>query len=140
MKKIMFMSLLSLFSISAVFGQKEEKAVKEVVRAFAQAGDANDHKSLDTYLDENYRVMMNRLFGSKEVSVVTRSLYISKIKSKEWGGDSRKLTFLSVIVNGNTAMVHVKMKGEKATFISLINLVKNETGEWKIISDLPTIE
>ncbi len=140
MKKIMLMSLLSIFSLGSIYGQKEEKAIKKVVNAFAEAGDKNDVKSLEKYLDPNYRVTMNRLFGSKEVSVVSRSVYISKIKSKEWGGDKRKLTYLSIVVNGNTAVVHVKMKGEKATFISLLNLVKNEENDWQLISDLPIIE
>lgn len=140
MKKIMLMCLFSIFSLSSVYSQKQEKAIKEVINAFALAGDQNDVKSLEKCLDPNYRITMNRLFGSKEVSIVPRSLYISKIKSKEWGGDERTLSYLSIIVNGNTAMAHVKMKGEKATFVSLICLVKNEDGQWQLISDLPIIE
>lgn len=140
MKKIMLMSLISLFSLGSVYGQKEKKAIKEVITAFAMAGDKNDVESLEKYLDPNYQVVMNRLFGSKEVSIVPRSVYISKIKSKEWGGDSRVLSFLSIVINGNTAVVHVKMKGEKATFVSLVSLVQNEEGVWQLISDLPIIE
>lgn len=141
MKKIMLMCLASLFSFGSLSGQiKEEKAIKKVITAFAEAGDNNDVKSMEKYLDKNYQVAMNRLFGSKEVSIVPRSVYLSKIKSKEWGGDTRTLSFLSIIVNGNTAVVHVKMKGDKSTFISLINLVQNEKGEWQLLSDLPIIE
>lgn len=141
MKKIMLMCLASLLSLGTINGQsKDEKAIKKVIRAFADAGDKNDVNALEKYLDPNYQVAMNRLFGSKEVSIVSRSVYISKIKSKEWGGDTRTLSFLSIIVNGNTAAVHVKMKGEKATFVSLISLVQNDKGEWQLLSDLPIIE
>lgn len=140
MKKIMLMSLLSVFSFSTMNGQTEEKAVKKVITAFAKAGDANDYKSLDKLLDPNYRVVMNQLFGSKEVSIVPKSVYVEKIKSKEWGGDTRELDFLKIIINGNTALAHVKMKGEKAVFVSLISLVKNESGNWIMISDIPIIE
>jgi hypothetical protein len=82
---------------------------------------------------------MNQLFGSKKVAVISKSVYLEKIKSKEWGGDKRTAIIENVIINGNTSVAKVTFKGKKATFISLINLVKNAKGEWKLISDTPVM-
>lgn len=140
MKKIMLMGLLSLFtSISTMAQTKTEKAVKQTIIEFAKAGDNSDAVALEKLLDANYRVVMNRLFGSKEVSVVSRAVYLEKIKTKEWGGDTRKVSIQSAAINGSTASVLVSFKGTKSTFISFITLVSDEHGNWKLIGDVPMI-
>ena len=140
MLKSLFLGLIGVFMTSLGMAQQsEEKAVKQAITAFAKAGDQHDVAKLETCLDDNYRVVMNRLFGSSEVSVVPRAIYLQKVSSKEWGGDQRKLTFNQIVVNGSTATVHVKMAGKKMTMVSLITLVKNEAGDWKLISDVPMI-
>ncbi len=140
MKKVILISLLSMIGISQIQGQTADvKAIKKVIVDFAKAGDQNNTDKLDECLDDNYRVVMNQLFGSTEVAVVPKAVYMQKIKSKEWGGDSRTTTFESVTVNGKTAMVKVTFKGAKATFISLMTLVKDVKGNWKLVSDIPVI-
>lgn len=141
MRKIILLGIVSLFSSQLAMAQKsEEKAVKKTVEAFIKAGDQNDVEALDKLLDANYRVVMNRLFGSKEVSVVPRSVYMEKIKSKEWGGDERKIEIQRVTLNGNSANVHVSLTGKKMTFISLLTLVKDGDGNWQLVSDVPMIK
>jgi len=140
MKKMILLSLLGIIGISQVKSQNMEvKVIKEVITSFSKAGDQNDSDKLATYLDDNYRVVMNQLFGSKAVIVIPKAVYLDKIKSKEWGGDKRILTISDVNVNGNTAMAKVIFKGSKMTFVSLITLVKDSNGKWKLISDIPVI-
>jgi len=131
--------MVAIFSIVTMGNaQKQEKAkIMEVITAFSKAGDEYDYESLDNYLDDNYRVIMNRLFGSKELAVIPKSVYLDKIKSKEFGGDKRSLTFKDITVNGSTASVEVSFVGSKMTFNSIILLAKDEKNTWKLISDLP---
>ena len=56
----------------------ETKNVKKAVEGFIKAGDNSDADKVATYLDDNYRVVMNRLFGSDAVSVVTKDEYVEK--------------------------------------------------------------
>ncbi len=132
--------MMSLFTALNVNGQKSEvEAIKSVISGFAKAGDTNDSEKLTTYLDDNYRIVMNQLFGSEVVSVMPKSVYIQKIASKEFGGDQRKVSFDSVTLNGNTACAIVKLEGKKMTTKSVINLVKHADGHWKLISDMPVM-
>ena len=63
-----------------------------------------------------------------------------KIKSKEWGGDKRQVTIENVVINGQTASAQVTFKGEKMTFVSLMNLVQTADNHWLLISDMPIIK
>jgi ketosteroid isomerase-like protein len=145
MKNVKLVSMLSvLLSNSNCKGQspaqtKEVDAVKAVIISFSKAGDTNNVTELNKYLDDNFRIVMNRLFGSTGVSVMPKALYVEKIKTKEFGGDTRALTFENVVINGTTASVKVTFKGSKMTFVSLITLVKNEAGSWKLVSDTPVV-
>lgn len=140
MKKVILTSLVGILISINLYAQKDMEAVKQTITAFTQAGDSNDADKLETYLDDNFRVVMNRLFGSNEVSVMPKSVYLDKIRSKEFGGDKRKLTIENVVVNGNTASAKVTFAGAKMTFISLVTLVKDDKGDWKLISDVPVIQ
>lgn len=138
--KLITLSLV-LASAFACNAQKQDiKDIKEVITLFSKAGDSNDAAKLANCLDDNYRIVMNRLFGSEAVSIMSREVYLEKIKTKEYGGDTRSLTFENVIVNGNTAVVKVIFTGKKMTFNSLISLVKDSKNQWKLISDVPIIK
>ena len=138
MKKILFIGLIGLFFSTVSCSQTSQmKAIEKTITAFSKAGDTNNSLELAKYLDDNYRIVMNRLFGSKEVSVMSKSLYLEKIETKEFGGDTRELIISNVVVNGSTASAKVVFKGKKATFVSLMTLIQNEDGTWKLISDVP---
>ncbi len=139
MKKSILMVLMGIVTLTASAQQKEEKAIKGVIKEFAAAADENNADRLAKCLDDNYRVLMNRLFGSPDVSVVTKDDYLAKIESKEWGGDKREVTIQSITVNGTTASAHVTLKGTKATFVSLFILIKDADGNWKLSSDTPIV-
>jgi len=137
------MLVMMIFGLALLSGYAQASDAKEIntaVSEFAKAGDMNDAEKLSGYLDTNYRVVMNRLFGSSEVSVMSREVYLEKIRTKEFGGDTRKVKVENLVVNGTTASAKVTMKGKKATFISLITLIKNAKGEWKLVSDVPIVK
>lgn len=114
--------------------------IETTIRGFLAAGDKNDAKDLQRFLDDNYRVVMNQLFGSSDVMVVSKDLYVSKIESKEWGGDTRVVTIENIQVNGKTASAKVTQVGTKATFISTMVLIQHADGNWKLISDTPIVK
>lgn len=118
----------------------EMKKIEQTIMAFSKAGDSQDAAQLDALLDDNYRIVMNRLFGSPEVSVMPKSVYLDKIKAKEFGGDKREVTIDELIMNNTIATAKATFKGEKMTFISNLQLIQNATGDWKLVSDIPFVE
>lgn len=140
MQKLILMGFLGVFfSITSCAQSSDQKAIEQTIEAFSKAGDQNDVELLDNYLDEHYRIVMNRLFGSTAVSIVDKKGYLAKIESKEWGGDQRQLTFEDLVVNGTTASTKVTFAGAQMTFVSLVTLVKNQEGNWQLISEVPMI-
>ncbi|WP_010182086.1 nuclear transport factor 2 family protein [Aquimarina agarilytica] len=142
MKKIVLTTiLLAILGLSSSYSQtaNDAEAIKSVITAFAKAGDSNDSAALTNYIADDFRIVMNRQFGSNKVSIVPKSVYLKKIKTKEWGGDHRVLTFQDIIVNGISATAKVVSKGKKSTFNSIFVLIKDKKGTWKIISDVPVI-
>ena len=140
MKYVIFLSLLGMIGIYNLQAQNADKsAISMVIEEFAKAGDENNIDKLEKCLDANNRVVMNQLLGFSEVAVVPRSVYISKIKSKEWGGDKRSVRIENININSKTAMAKVIFKGSKMTFVSLMTLVKDADGNWKLMSDVPVI-
>lgn len=141
MKKFRFIALsIALLCVFSCSAQKNEtRQIEKVINAFSKAGDENDSEKLALYLDDNYRVVMNRLFGSEDVSILSKAVYLEKIKSKEYGGDQRELAIENVVVNGTTASAKVTFKGMKMTFVSLILLVQDADSNWKLIQDVPVI-
>ncbi len=132
------MSLLLTTACNAQ-STKEEKLVKQVIINFSSFGDQQDADGLDTLLDANFRIVMNQLFGSKEVSVMDKTTYLKKIRTKEFGGDRREVKIENLQIDGKTALVRVTLKGTNMTMVSMLQLIKNHAGHWQLVSDLPTI-
>ena len=138
MKKAITTGLIILSLSACAFAGTNDKAdIKKIITKFSKAGDNQNAAKLESFLDDNYRVIMNRLFGSKSVGILPKAAYLEKIKKKEFGGDTRKVTIKNITINGTSATAHVHYDGKKADFASLITFVQNEKGEWKIIADVP---
>lgn len=141
MNKIILTSIIVLsLAVSCNAQNPDEKAISETILSFSKAGDKNDADKLSTYLDDNFRIVMNRLFGSSEVSVMTKDIYLEKIRTKEFGGDTRKVEIESIVLNGSTASAKVSFTGTKMTFISILVLIKDGNGQWKLINDVPVVK
>lgn len=135
------MSILALFiTVGCKAQSADEKAIKETILAFSKAGDKNDAEKLASYLDDNYRVVMNRLFGSREVSTMSKEEYLEKIRTKEYGGDNRKVNVETIVLNGSTASAKVSLVGSKMTFVSILTLIQDENKDWKLVSDVPVVK
>ena len=139
MKTIMLTSGILLATSCCIFSQPEILEVKEVITKFITAADENNVADLEPLLDEHFRIVMNQLFGSTEVTIMHRGTYLKKIKAKEFGGDNRNLKINQVIMNGNTATAKVELVGSKMTFSSILNLVRGKDGIWRLISDTPSV-
>ncbi len=131
------LSVLVMACAEAQNPSPQAQKIKSVITKFMKAGDDNDAKTMNTLLDPNYRIVMNQLFGSKEVVILPRAAYIEKIKNKEFGGDKRQITFDNIVMNGNTAVAKVTASGNKGTMISLLALVQDTKGNWLLVSDTP---
>lgn len=139
MKTLMLLTLIGI-NMNLNAQKEDEKAITTTIETFAKAGDNNDRETLATTLDDNYRIIMNRLFGGDVVSIMGKEVYLEKIATKEYGGDSREVEVKSITIVGTTACVNVLFKGQKMTFDTIMILVKNKGAEWKIISDTPQIQ
>lgn len=140
MKSSILFILLAMVSMPINQTQPTDmEAIQSTITAFAKAADQNDAKTLAQYLDPNYRIVMNQLFGSSEVNIMPRAVYLDKIAKKEFGGDDRSLKFENISINGASASAIVLLKGKKMTFRSIFTLVKNAEGKWKLVSDVPVI-
>ena len=135
------MSIFALFTAASCYAQNsDEKAIKQTIIGFSKAGDVYDADKLATYLDNSYRIVMNRLFGSTEVTIMPKDVYLEKIKTKEYGGDNRKVDIESITLNGTTASAKVSFIGTKMTFLSILTLIKDGDNQWKIVSDIPIVK
>ena len=141
MNKLLLMSIYALFMTVSCNAQSfDEKAIEQTIIGFSKSGDINDADQLATYLDDNYRIVMNRLFGSTEVVIMPKEIYLEKIQKKEYGGDDRKVDIESITLNGTTASAKVQFVGSKMTFLSILTLLKEENDQWKIVSEVPIVK
>ena len=135
------MLVVSTAFATNTFSQNNEVAqISKTIQLVAEAADNSNAAELGKYLDENYRIVMNQLFGSTEISVMPKEVYLDKIEKKEFGGDERDVTIENITINGKTANAQVIFKGKKMTFRSLVTLVQDATGNWKIIQEAPTMK
>ena len=125
MKNVISACSFLMITLTVAAGEKEDRTmVKETLLQFAAAADAQQAEVLDKILDPNFRIVMNRLFGSTAVAVMDKTTYLNKIRAKEFGGDKRKVEIEALVINGNTASARVTFSGTKMTFVSFIQLIK----------------
>jgi Putative lumazine-binding len=136
--KNQFLILITIIMTSvSTMAQSDKVVIEQTVNQFAKAGDAPDVTQLKILLHDDFRIAMNRLFGSEKVDFLTKPAYLKMMEDGKLGGDSRTVKILSVDVTENNAAVKVSLKGKALTFQSYYHLVKNGTGQWQLINDLP---
>jgi len=137
--------LMSVFFATTVGLDHAEKdtnttAVVKAVEQFAKSADQRDVKQMDAIMHSNFRAIVNRLFGSEEVSIMDKALYLDLMKQGKIGGDERNVTIESIHFEGKNALVKATFEGKELMFYTFIQLVQETTGDWKVISDMPNIE
>jgi hypothetical protein len=117
--KILTTITLLIITTSTIMAQqkKEEMNVKQTITNFANAADVQDDKALELLLDNNFRLVLNQMFGNKGIAIITKQDYLAKIN----------------------AAAQAIFKGIKFTVVTFLQLIKTSEGEWKIINDLPEI-
>ncbi|PCE66629.1 nuclear transport factor 2 family protein [Sediminicola luteus] len=136
--KIVF-PLLVFCMLGALSHAQDTEKIRTLIQNFSEAGDRQDAAELDQYLHPHYRIVMNRLFGSHELTIMDKSTYLDKIKRKEFGGDQRKVIVEEPKLNGNTAYAKVRFVGKQMQFNSLILAVKDGQGNWFLLSESPVV-
>jgi hypothetical protein len=137
MKNQLATLILIMMTSVATTAQTDKVLVEQVVNQFAKAGDARDVVQLKALLHDEFRLAMNRLFGSQTVTLLTKTAYLKMMEEGKLGGDSRTVQILSIDITENNAAVKVALKGKALTFQSYYHLVKNVAGQWQLITDLP---
>lgn len=137
MKNLITLLTLLTMTINVMHAQSEKEEVKKVITQFVQAADLQDADQVATLLHEDFRVVMNQLFGSSDVSLMNKAVYEQLIRDKKMGGDLRAVDFVSVDVVNQNAAVKVLLKGKSMVFESLLHLIKTADGKWQLINDLP---
>lgn len=139
----MFIVLASLL-LGTLAAQAQETTdlakIELAVRTFSSGADQQDVGRLDKILHPQYRAVVNRLFGSTDLSLMDKSLYLQLVQDKKIGGDTREVYLLQTEINGNVACVKAILEGKVLRFTTFISLVKLPDGTWQIISDMPEIE
>ena len=142
MKNTVLTGLFMLLSCFAAFGQSQtDKAeIEQVVTAFSSNADNQDATQMASLLDENYRAVVNRLFGSEKVSLMDKTTYLQLLEEKKIGGDKRKVSIEHVDITNNNAIVKASFEGKELNFTTYLLLVKTVENEWLIVSDMPYID
>jgi hypothetical protein len=140
-RKALTTIVLLIITTSTIMAQpkNEEMNAKQTIVNFAHAADLQDDEALELLLDDNFRLVLNQMFGNKGIAVVTKQDYLAKMKAKEFGGDKREVTILNLTVSGNNAGAQAIFKGSKFTIVTFLQLIKTSKGEWKLINDLPAL-
>lgn len=142
MKTILTMMLVAMTLSQSAFaqGKKEEKKVKQAVKAFAKSADSRDLEGMDAILAPEFRAALNRQFGGEEVSLMDKSAYMGMLKAGKIGGDKRKVEILSLDIVGNNAAVKARLTGSALRFTTFLTFIRNVEGSWKLVQDFPDIE
>jgi hypothetical protein len=139
-KSLFLFAMLSCLTLSLFAQSQTEQAVKSAVEQFSSAADQSDASRLDKLLHPEFRIAMNRMFGSEELVLMPKALYLEKIRSQEFGGQPRTLVITDVQVMGTTASVSAVFKGSAMNFHSYLTLVQDATGRWQIVQDVPVVK
>jgi len=143
--KTLFLGTILCFAMTDSYGENTPhinpaKAIIEAVEVFAKSADQQNAAKMGKVLHKDFRALVNRLFGSKDLSVTNKETYLSLLETKKIGGDNRTVVINSINIQGANAYVHATFKGEKLIFNTYLLLVENEDGAWQIINDMPVIE
>lgn len=121
-------------------GKETLTEVKTCIEQFAYAADVRDEQALNTVLDEQFRLVLNQMFGSTGLMLLDKQAYLGKIRLKEFGGDKREVHIEHLHVQQNNAMAQVTFAGSQMTIVTFIQLVRTNSGQWKILNDLPAVQ
>lgn len=138
---LFILTLLTMATFGSAFAQnkKEEKAVKACIEKFATAADEQNIEELSDVLHPSYRSVLNKAFGAENATILTKESYIGMAKEGKIGGSERSLKIVSMDVEDHIASAKVILESDALQFTSYFSMLKNEEGEWQMVSDMPLI-
>ncbi|MEM1000942.1 MAG: nuclear transport factor 2 family protein [Bacteroidota bacterium] len=119
---------------------KQVKAVESCIHSFAQAADERDIAALKDILHPEYRTVLNKAFGSEDLSVMTKSDYIGMAEAGKIGGSPRTVEIVSLDLEAEIAHAKVILQSETLHFTSYFSMVRNAAGDWQMLADLPHVK
>jgi ketosteroid isomerase-like protein len=139
MTNTILISLLIAGALSQGLSQTEQEDIEAAIRIFAKAADKRDVKVLDKILHAEFRLAMNQLFGSQDLTTMNKATYLKMVEEGKLGGEDRKLEILEVKVFQKNASCIVRFTGSKMSFQTFLQLVKGADGNWTVVNDLPAL-
>lgn len=136
---ILIFGLLAMSLNTNQADDKDRELITQAVKTFSLSADKRDSDQMNKILHKDFRAIVNRLFGSDELSTMDKSTYLDLLKQGKIGGDQREVKIQSIHVEANNAVVHAKLHGKALLFETFIQLVKDVEGNWTVISDMPVI-
>jgi hypothetical protein len=129
--------LVALMMTTRAQAQNAKQQIRSSVAAFVSGGDAQDVAAIDAVLHESYRIVWHDGTAASPL-IVDKASYLDKIRSKEWGGDQRRVAIDEIVMTGEAnATVKATLSSDKADFHTQLALINSE-GTWKIVQDLVT--
>ncbi len=143
MKKSLFTLMLSLLLGSvACKSQTNENLesmkneIKDVVYAFAKAGEERNIQAYDDILHSDFRVIANRYPTPDKTSIIAAENYIGLLAKEVIGGTKFNVEFKHVEVMDHSAVVVAHFKAEKGSQLVTILLIKNTEDKWQMVTDM----
>jgi|GEM_PF-2661871 len=119
---------------------EQVEAVESCIHTFAKAADQQDLEGLQAILHSEYRTVLNKAFGSDEVTVLNKETYISMAKGGKIGGKPRDIKIISLDIQSEVARATVVLESKETRFTSFFSMIRDPKGNWLMVEDLPQIE
>ncbi len=116
-----------------------EKEIKNVVIAFAKAGEKRDVSAYDALLHKDFRVIANQYPTPDKTSIIPSQVYTALIGKGTIGGTAFQVDFKQIDIADHSATViaHFKTDDGGGQLVTLL-LVLNAENKWQLISDMAT--
>ena len=130
--------LFSLLNLTQNKNEMENKKIETLITAYAKALDHQDAATAETFLDPEFRIVLNNHNNSGTTSILGRAQYLDMIREGKAGGVKRSISFLLTDLHENAAVVKVRLEGEKSVFTNYYSLLKRDD-QWLVVNDIPQI-
>lgn len=116
----------------------DKKQIETLIRDYTKALDSGNAEAAEAWLDQAFRVVLHNYKNSGATRIIEKDSYLRMIREGLAGGNPRELNILLVDIADNTALVKVKLSGDKSVFTNYYSLI-SRNGQWRIVQDLPQI-
>lgn len=113
--------------------------IRQTIEKFIKAGDTSDTGLLEEVLHPGYQNIQDGFFDEPGIFIIPKDQYIQLVRDHVFGGKPRTIVYHSLEQKNNIAYAQVSLESPVLRFSSLITCVR-ENGEWKVITNIPSIE